>query len=446
MRIGSLFSGAAGLDLAALDLFPGSSVVWHCEIEPAACKVLAHHWPAVPNLGNIERIGLDFSDAEWALIEKARAIANEHPEQILPLQIPPPDWSGVEPVDVLTGGFPCQDVSLAGARRGLGEGTRSGLWSHMATAIDVLRPQFVLIENVRGLLSAEAFRDMESGPDDLGDGGVRPILRALGAVLGDLADLGFDAEWTMLRASDIGFCHHRARVFILAYPADSSCDGREGRPESDGQPQVGFQRSLGRDAYRRGDHAVTLLPTPQVADVTGGHRTRSGARSNELLLPGLAEAYAAGSLLPTPRASDGTKGGPNQRGSSGDLMLPSAVMSLLPTTDANGPGAHGTGGPDLRTAVCQWGDYAPAIRRQESLTRPVPSPTEPNTKGNQRLSAHFAQWMMGWPSGWVTDPALGISRADQLKAIGNGVVPQQAVAAFSQLLAAIGAPIEGATP
>jgi len=82
----------------------------------------------------------------------------------------------------------------------------------------------------------------------------------------------------------------------------------------------------------------------------------------------------------------------------------------------------------------QWGKYAPAIRRWEALTRPAPSPTEPNTKGNPRLSAAFAEWMQGWPAGWVTDPDIGISRNDQLRIIGNGVVVRQAVAALRWLL------------
>lgn len=411
MRIGSLFSGAGGLDLAALELFDGAGMAWHSEVDPAASKVLAHHWPDVPNLGDIERVGLSYTDEEWAAIKRAQARALSAGREY---DMPEPDWSAVEPVDVLTGGFPCQDVSLAGRRAGLTSESRSGLWSHMAAAIDVLRPRYVLIENVRGLLSAQALRGVESRSNGVGDRGVRPVLRALGAVLGDLANLGFDAEWTMLRASDIGFCHHRARVFILAYPADSR-DARLQRP----QPA-------------RRQH----LP----AGCCGG----------------------AVAMLPTPRASDGTKGGPNQRGSSGDLMLPSAVMRLLPTprtTDANGAGSHGAGGPDLRTAatgllstppardyrgfpgagyeskglcadVLNWGNYAHAIRRQETLLRPAPSPTEPNTKGNPRLSARFAEWMMGWPSGWVTNPVLGISRAHQLKIIGNGVVPAQAAHAF----------------
>ena len=80
-----------------------------------------------------------------------------------------------------------------------------------------------------------------------------------------------------------------------------------------------------------------------------------------------------------------------------------------------------------------WGPYAEAVKRWERLTRPAPAPTELNTRGNPRLNAAFAEWMMGLPEGHVTQ-VPGISRADQLKAIGNGVCPQQAAAALHQLL------------
>lgn len=123
-------------------------------------------------------------------------------------------------------------------------------------------------------------------------------------------------------------------------------------------------------------------------------------------------------LLPTPRATDGTKGGPNQRGSSGDLMLPSAVH-LLPTVEAK--------------LATNWGDYEPAIRRAEqAMGEPAPPPTEPSSKGNPRLSAAFAEWMMGLPAGHVT-AVPGLSRNEQLKALGNGVVPAQALHALMLL-------------
>ncbi|WP_280381307.1 DNA cytosine methyltransferase [Nocardia wallacei] len=185
LRIGSLFTGVGGLDMAAAHLFPGAKLAWHCETDPAASTVLAHRFPGVPNLGDITTV----------------------------------NWTAVAPVDVVTAGFPCQDLSAAGRRAGIGPGTRSGLWAHAVTAIATLHPEWVLIENVRGLLHAP-LRHLEPQPKTLGDNRPQPVPRAFGAVLGDLATLGFDAAWTVLRASDVGACHQRARVFILAQPAD----------------------------------------------------------------------------------------------------------------------------------------------------------------------------------------------------------------------------------
>ena len=145
-------------------------------------------------------------------------------------------------------------------------------------------------------------------------------------------------------------------------------------------------------------------------------------------------------------------------------------LTLLPTptaSDTNGPGAHGTGGADLRTAVqllptprvennenrqsegyggnrgnfhgllsgaVSWGEYAAAIASHERLTgRPAPDPTEPGAKGNPRLSARFVEWLMCLPEGWVTD-APGITRNEALKALGNGVVPIQAAHALRVML------------
>jgi DNA (cytosine-5)-methyltransferase 1 len=196
-RIGSLFSGAGGLDMAVEAVF-GGQVVWHSEIDPAASKVLAHHWPDVPNLGDISQIN-------WR------------------------NWKPMLEVDILCGGFPCTDVSAAGKRAGM-HGTRSGLWSQMAEAIDVLRPKFVVIENVRGLLNADANRPLESNEVGVGDGSDRPVLRAIGAVLGDLADIGtYDARWVTVAASSVGAPHRRERVFIVATHTHTRCRPLEQR-------------------------------------------------------------------------------------------------------------------------------------------------------------------------------------------------------------------------
>lgn len=105
LRVGSLFSGYGGLDLAVEEVF-GARTVWFSEINEPVARIFAHHWPDARNLGDITTI----------------------------------DWHTVEPVDILCGGFPCQDVFSVGKMAGLAPGTRSGLWAHMATAAEVLQP------------------------------------------------------------------------------------------------------------------------------------------------------------------------------------------------------------------------------------------------------------------------------------------------------------------
>ncbi len=192
-RIGSLFSGYGGLDRGVREVF-GGEVVWHAEINEAAKKVLTRHYWDIPNYGDVSEI----------------------------------EFSKIHPVDILVGGFPCQDVSLAGKRAGLRAGQRSSLWAHFYRAIRESRPRLVVIENVKGLLSGEASvdGDVEPCPVCLGDpsGGT---LRALGAVLGDLADIGYDARWHCVRAADAGAPHLRGRVFIYAFPAYADGSGLE---------------------------------------------------------------------------------------------------------------------------------------------------------------------------------------------------------------------------
>jgi DNA (cytosine-5)-methyltransferase 1 len=183
MKIGSLFSGYGGLDLA-VSAVTGGEVVWHCEWDDAPSKILERNFPGIPNYRDVTKV----------------------------------DFTQVEKVDVLTGGFPCQDLSIAGKRAGLKDGTRSGLWSEFARAIEELQPKLVVIENVRGLLSAKADNGMEYSQEDLDDWGSRPVLTAIQAVLGSLADMGYDAKWCGLRAADAGAPHNRFRIFIVAYP------------------------------------------------------------------------------------------------------------------------------------------------------------------------------------------------------------------------------------
>lgn len=175
-------------------------------------------------------------------------------------------------------------------------------------------------------------------------------------------------------------------------------------------------RLIDRHTGKLEDAVASLLPTPVVNDMGAGktvddwdawtEKMRDAHRSGNG--HGKSLAIEAQRLLPTPRATDGTKGGPNQRGSSGDLMLPSAVQEQ------------------------RFGTYQAAVDRWASVIgRPAPDPTIPGTNG-PRLSARFTEWHMGWPDGWVTGTD-GVSNGAALKIAGNGVVPQQCVLALQLL-------------
>ncbi|WP_198677452.1 hypothetical protein [Leucobacter luti] len=187
-----------------------------------------------------------------------------------------------------------------------------------------------------------------------------------------------------------------------------------------------------------------LLPTPLSNEANG-----AGAHGD-----GGDDLRTAVSLLPTPKAGDADFGMPRTSGrppeKSTHLMTRLAHTSpnaMLPTPRATRGGsateiAYGFGGErsdDYREQGsielpenAEWGPYAAAIERWEAvLGRPAPDPTELGPKGGRRLSAAFVEWLMGLPEGWVTDPVLGLSRTQQLKMLGNGVVTQQAVAALA---------------
>jgi len=162
MNVLDLFSGIGGFSLGLERA--GMKTVAFCEIDKKAQLVLKKHWPHVPI----------FDDVSTLTKEKL-------------------DERGIS-VDVICGGFPCQDISYAGAGAGI-EGERSGLWSEFSRLIGELRPKYVIVENVSALLS-----------------------RGLDRVLGDLASFGYDAEWHCIPASAVGAPHRRDRIWIVAYP------------------------------------------------------------------------------------------------------------------------------------------------------------------------------------------------------------------------------------
>lgn len=170
LRVLDLFSGIGGFSLG-LERTGGFKTVAFCEIEEFPRRVLAKHWPKVPCYHDVRELTADTLRRD-----------------------------GIA-VDVICGGFPCQDISISGRKAGL-DGKRSGLWSEIVRLSRELRPQFLIVENVANLLS---------GPDH------RPGAW-FGRILGDLAELGLDAEWENIPAAALGAPHRRERVWIVAYP------------------------------------------------------------------------------------------------------------------------------------------------------------------------------------------------------------------------------------
>jgi DNA (cytosine-5)-methyltransferase 1 len=159
LRVGSLFSGIGGLDLGLERA--GMKIVWQVEKDPYCQKVLKKHWPEVPCYGDIKEI----------------------------------DFTAMPTVDLICGGFPCQPVSCAGKQQG--DKDERWLWPEFYRAICEARPRWILVENVPGLLS------VSNG-------------RLFGGILGDLASIGYDAEWDLLSSEKLGAWHKRERLFLIA--------------------------------------------------------------------------------------------------------------------------------------------------------------------------------------------------------------------------------------
>lgn len=410
--IGSLFTGYGGLDMGvAMAVDPDARVAWTSDVEPGPCKLAATRWPDTPNLGDITQI----------------------------------NWADVEPVDIICGGSPCQDLSLAGKRAGMATGTRSGLWESMAAAIETIQPRLVVWENVLGALSARAYSPVESEPTMLGTRTNGPALRAAGRVVGDLADLGYDCRWAVVRASDAGAPHQRARFFLIGYPDGEPWDMRRAATprQAPGLRPLREPAGTGHSLTQ----AVQLLPTP-VAQPSGNspteHLRKKPGRERVTDLAIIVEnnLLPTGGLLPTPQATYAPRSSPGY-----GANLHEVATALLPTPKA-GDGVMGlprtSGRPPeksthlaTRLEYTDYGDYAPAIARWEQITgRAAPPPTTPPRRegGKPQLSARFVEWLMGLPDGHVTSPDLNLSRERQLRMLGNGVVPQQAALAVHTLI------------
>jgi DNA (cytosine-5)-methyltransferase 1 len=214
LRVLDLFSGIGGFSLG-LERTGGFETVAFCEIEEYPRRVLSAHWPEVPC----------YDDVRTLTAKQLRA-------------------DGIADIDVITGGFPCQDLSVAGKGEGL-EGDRSGLWFEIVRLVGEIRPRFLIVENVANLLA---------GPSSQPGGW-------FGRVLGDLAGCWYDAEWRNIPAWVMGRPHERERVWIVAYPQQERWTGvlpsflseREAESFGYGQAAVALAASSRLDRRARGD-------------------------------------------------------------------------------------------------------------------------------------------------------------------------------------------------
>lgn len=303
VKIGSLCSGYGGLDMA-VEAYFDAETVWMCDNDKYASIVIKERW-GLPNLGNLKEV----------------------------------DWTTVEPIDILTAGYPCQPFSNAGLRKGAND--ERHIWPNIKKIISQLRPGIVILENVRGHLTL----------------GFKEVLK-------DLTEIGYDAKWSIVRASDVGAPHRRERLFVIAQPTDSN----------------GFRGNLrGKDQkWNQGESQFELSQRSKTITNSTGKGLQRSCR----------EGY-----------------GLEQSGSF--------------TTNANGNEQQGNR-PTQRLG-------SRFNSQSEMRLQRTPNPLDINNK----LNATFVEYIMGLPVGWVTD--LDISRSQQLKLLGNGVVPQQAYYALGLL-------------
>jgi DNA (cytosine-5)-methyltransferase 1 len=239
LTVGSLFSGIGGFDLGLERA--GMRTVWFCEQDPFCQRVLGKHWPGVPVHPDVRCLVAAADSrsgnggAEAARERDSRAsgpqpLGRGGGHDGVPVPVPY--------VDVLCGGFPCQDISVAGRGEGI-DGARSGLWGEYARLIRELRPRYVVVENVAALLA-----------------------RGMERVLGDLAACGYDAEWDCIPASAVGAPHRRDRVWLVAYPAKPGREALRG----DGLRTLA---GPGQGSVARSDRAGYVADADERPDIAG---------------------------------------------------------------------------------------------------------------------------------------------------------------------------------
>jgi DNA (cytosine-5)-methyltransferase 1 len=267
LRIGSLCTGYGGLDIAALAVF-GGHLVWCADNDKHVSTILAARYPDVPNLGDLTTF----------------------------------DWAEVPTVDILCAGFPCQDISFSGRGAGIEKGERSGIWKNIVTGIRKLQPTVIVVENVAAIRGRGLYR-----------------------VLGDLAQIGYDASWTSLRASDVGAAHRRERVFVLAYQRDNKADDILAAANARGQRWQRWAASSQAPSWRAPGGPVRLGDLALASAAQQPRAARKGASSVSEIAWGRYEAAIRRWEAVTRRVAPY----PVERGTRGQPRLAAAFSEWL---------------------------------------------------------------------------------------------------------------------
>lgn len=352
LKIGSLCSGYGGLDMA-VEAYFNAETVWMCDNDKYASIVIKERWN-LPNLGDLKAV----------------------------------DWSTVEPIDILTAGYPCQPFSTAGQRKG--EKDERHIWPEIKTIISNLQPKFAILENVRGHLTL-GFKE----------------------VLQDLTEIGYDARWAIVRASDVGAPHQRARLFIVAYPKGGWSRNKSQRI-SQKDTRLGGDSSIVTNSNSHA-HQESRRTDREIHEEGSGLQRWKNQRKTRCECGGGCEAlqcantdserFALGSDRCTTRRNQGQS--QSKPAELGEVDSNANIEQLS---------------SDRQMSQLGWRFDS----RFDMSMRAIPNPLV-----NAKLNTKFVEYMMGLPEGWVTD--LDISRSQQFKILGNGVVPQQAYYALQLL-------------
>ncbi|MBT9258173.1 MAG: DNA cytosine methyltransferase [Clostridiales bacterium] len=356
MKVGSLFSGIGGLDLGLERA--GMDIRWQVEIDKACNRVLERHWPDV---------------------RRYRDVREVHGDEL-------------EPVELICGGFPCQDLSVAGRRAGL-VGERSGLFYEFARILDEIRPRWVLIENVPGLLSSRRGWDM-------------------GAVVGTLAELGYGWAYRILDAQYFGVPQRRRRVYIVGYLGDP-----RRAAEVLFEPESGPWHPT--PSRKAGETVATLL-----ASGAGTNRPAGiASETDSLITQALTRTYA--------------NGGADDNKAQGGFVVPVVSYTLHSNPGGVGQGHNVTFVPVAHTLTSRYDSSEDGTGRRTPIVPTVtnkwakgtggPSGDETQnlvfTGGVRRLTPREAERLQGFPDDWTRWGADGreLSDSARYRLIGNAV-------------------------